>query len=167
MQKQCSHARQTTILFILMACLMSTAFAQSPRRRAAQTRSTPPETAIRGVLEKQVTAWNRADIEGFMDGYHRAPDIVFVSGDDVTRGWATVLERYQRNYDTREKMGTLAFNDLEIKPLDANHATALGRWQLTRATEDAPFAKGRFTLIFLRTAQGWRIVHDHTSSAGS
>lgn len=164
MQKQCSPARLTTILFILLACLTSTAFAQSPRRRAAPTRSAPPETAIRGVLEKQVTAWNRGDIEGFMDGYHRAPDIVFVSGDNVTRGWQTVLERYQRNYDTKEKMGTLAFTELEIKTLDANHAVALGRWQLTRAA-DTP--GGRFTLLFRRTPQGWRIVHDHTSSAGS
>ena len=166
MQKQCSPARITTILLILLTCLTSTAFAQSPRRRAAQTRSTLPEmeAAIRGVLEKQVTAWNRGDIESFMDGYHRAPDIVFVSGDDVTRGWATVLERYQRNYDTKEKMGTLAFNDLEIKTLDANHATALGRWQLTR-DKDTPH--GRFSLIFRRTtSDGWRIVQDTTTSAG-
>ena len=182
MQKQFSPARVTMFL-ITLTCVIFTAttFAQSPRRRTSRTRNmptqnTPPraplqsapiETAIRRVLEAQVTAWNRADIEGFMEGYHRAPDIVFVSGDNVTRGWATVLERYQRTYDTREKMGTLAFNDLEIKPLDANHATAIGRWQLTRATEAAPFAKGRFTLIFLRTPQGWRIMHDHTSSAGN
>lgn len=185
--KQLSPARITNRLFIMSAYLIFTAFtmttilAQSPSRRPARTRnmptqntptrttlqSAPVENAIRGVLETQVTAWNRGDIEGFMEGYHRSPDIVFVSGDNVTRGWATVLERYKRNYDTKEKMGTLAFTDLEIKPLDTNHATALGRWQLTRAGETEPFAKGRFTLIFLRTPQGWRITHDHTSSAAN
>ncbi|MCP9493465.1 MAG: nuclear transport factor 2 family protein [Pyrinomonadaceae bacterium MAG19_C2-C3] len=182
MQKQSSPSRVMMFLIPLICVIFTaTTFAQSPRRRPARTRNMPTqntairtplqsstiENAIRGVLEKQVAAWNRADIEGFMDGYHRSADIVFVSGDTVTRGWATVLERYQRTYDTKEKMGTLAFTDLEIKPLDTNHATALGRWQLTRTGEAAPFAKGRFTLIFLRTPQGWRIMHDHTSSAGN
>ncbi len=118
--------------------------------------------AVRAVLDAQVAAWNRGDIEEFMKGYERAETIVFVSGDSVTRGWQTVMDRYKKNYDSREKMGTLAFSELEIKPLSPFYATAVGRWQLTRAG-DTPH--GRFTLIFRRTAEGWRIVHDHTSSA--
>ena len=97
-----------------------------------------------------------------MDGYARSGDIVFVSGDSVTRGWQTVLDRYKKSYDTREKMGTLAFSDLEIKVMGKDVATAHGRWQLTRAA-DKPH--GRFTLIFRRDGKNWRIVHDHTSSA--
>jgi uncharacterized protein (TIGR02246 family) len=118
--------------------------------------------AVRDVIEAQAVAWNRGDIEGFMDGYARADDTVFVSGDTVTRGWQTVLDRYRKNYDSREKMGTLQFSELEIKPLSPDAVVALGRWQLTRAG-DTPH--GRFTLIFRRTERGWRIVHDHTSSA--
>ena len=117
--------------------------------------------AVRGVLDQQVAAWNRGDISGFMDGYARSPDTVFVSGDTVTRGWATVLERYRRKYDSREKMGRLQFGELEIRPLGRDAAMVLGRWQLTRA-DDAPH--GRFTLIFRRIAGRWLIVHDHTSS---
>ena len=86
----------------------------------------------------------------------------FVSGDTVTRGWQTVLERYKARYDTRAKMGTLAFSELEFKPLSEFYIMATGRWQLTR---DADTPHGRFTLIFRRTGAGWRIVHDHTSSA--
>jgi len=82
----------------------------------------------------------------------------------VTRGWQTVLERYQKSYDTKEKMGTLAFSDLEIRILGTDHAIALGVYQLTRE-EDMP--RGRFTLLFRHTPQGWRIIHDHTSSAGN
>ena len=52
-----------------------------------------------------------------MDGYAREDTTTFVSGDTVTRGWQTVLDRYKKNYDTREKMGTLAFSELEFKPL--------------------------------------------------
>lgn len=118
--------------------------------------------AVRAVLDAQVQAWNRGDVEGYMDGYERADTTTFVSGDAVTRGWQTVLERYKRSYDTREKMGTLEFTELDIKPLSPFYAQATGRWKLARAA-DAP--QGRFTLIFRRTDRGWRITHDHTSSA--
>jgi ketosteroid isomerase-like protein len=117
--------------------------------------------AIRAVLDAQAAAWNRGDIEGYMDGYERSDQTLFVSGDTLTRGWQTVLDRYKKSYDTREKMGTLAFTELDIKPLSPFYAVAAGRWQLARE-KDAP--RGRFTLIFRKTSAGWRIVHDHTSS---
>lgn len=119
--------------------------------------------AVRAVLDAQVAAWNRGDVDGFMDGYEQSDGIIFISGDDVTRGWQTVLERYQMSYDTREKMGTLVFTELEIKPLSPFYTQAIGHWQLTRPDASSPH--GRFTLLFRRTIKGWRIVHDHTSTA--
>jgi uncharacterized protein (TIGR02246 family) len=118
--------------------------------------------AIRAVLDEQSEAWNRGDIEGFMAGYWQSPETVFISGDSITRGWQTVLDRYKKNYNSREKMGTLTFSDLEITPVGNDAAVVIGRWHLQRA-KDEPH--GRFTLIFRKTKQGWRIVHDHTSSA--
>jgi uncharacterized protein (TIGR02246 family) len=118
--------------------------------------------AIRAVLDAQRDAWNKGDIEGYMDGYDRSDNTVFLSGDNVTRGWKTVLERYKRSYDTREKMGELTFSDLEVTVLSKDSAVVLGRWLLKRS-KDEPH--GRFTLIFKKTKQGWRIIHDHTSSA--
>jgi len=117
--------------------------------------------AVRAVIEAQAAAWNRGDVAGYMEGYAKEETTTFVSGDTVTRGWRTVLERYKSRYDTREKMGTLAFTELELKPLSEFYMMVTGRWQLTRAA-DTP--RGRFTLIFRRTNAGWRIVHDHTSS---
>lgn len=119
-------------------------------------------TAVRSILDAQVDAWNRGDVEGYMAGYWQSEETVFVSGDNVTRGWQTVLAHYKQSYDSREKMGTLTFSDLEIRPIGSNAALAMGRWHLQRA-KDEPH--GRFTLIFRKTKQGWRIVHDHTSSA--
>ena len=117
---------------------------------------------IRAVLDAQSAAWNRGDVEGYMDGYLRSADTVMVSGDNVTRGWQTVLDRYKKNYNSREKMGTLTFSALEFKLLGNNTATVLGRWHLKRASDEP---QGRFTLIFKRIKLGWRIIHDHTSSA--
>jgi ketosteroid isomerase-like protein len=119
--------------------------------------------AVRAVLDAQAAAWNRGDVEGYMEGYAKEETTTFVSGDTITRGWQTVLERYKSRYDTREKMGTLSFTELELKPLSEFYFVATGRWQLTLSDGSTPH--GRFTLILRRTNAGWRIVHDHTSSA--
>jgi beta-aspartyl-peptidase (threonine type) len=116
---------------------------------------------ITAIIRAQEEAWNRGDLEAFMNGYDRSEKTVFVGGDEVTRGWQTVLDRYKAKYSDREKMGTLAFSDLEITTLGPDATVALGRWELKRA-KDHPH--GRFTLIFRHGADGWRIVHDHTSA---
>ena len=118
--------------------------------------------AVRAVIEAQAAAWNRGDVAGYMEGYAKEETTTFVSGDTLSRGWRTVHDRYQARYDTRAKMGTLAFSELEFKPLSEFYMMAVGRWQLTR---DADTPRCRFTLIFRRTDRGWRITHDHTSSA--
>jgi len=148
---------------LVAAALISVSLAVSAtaqtKRSASPARS---RTAIKAVLDAQSAAWNRGDIDGYMDGYARLDTIVFVSGDSVTHGWQTVRDRYQRNYNSREKMGTLTFSNLEFRPLDTNTVTVVGSWHLKRASDEP---HGRFTLIFKRTKQGWRIIHDHTSSA--
>lgn len=121
-----------------------------------------PRDAIAGELHAQQEAWNRGDIDSFMTGYARSETTVFVSGDDVTRGWQTVRDRYLKKYGDRAKMGALMFSDLEITVLSADSAVVLGRWELKRANDNP---HGRFTLIFRKTAEGWQIVHDHTSAA--
>jgi len=132
-----------------------------PMRTSARTPK-DVKAAIRAVLEAQAAAWNCGDIEGYMDGYDRSPDTVFVSGDHINRGWQTVLDRYKKNYDSREKMGFLTFSDIEINILGKEAALVLGRWHLKRANDEP---HGTFTLLFRKTKSGWKIVHDHTSSA--
>lgn len=116
---------------------------------------------VRAVLDAQRDAWNKGDIDGYMDGYERSPQTVFVSGDRVTHGWDTVRDNYKKGYNTREKMGELTFSDLEFTSLGKDHVAVVGRWLLKRANDEP---HGRFTLIFKKTNKGWRIIHDHTSS---
>jgi ketosteroid isomerase-like protein len=129
---------------------------------AAPTQTLDATAQIRSVLHAQQDAWNRGDIDRFMNGYARSASTVFVSEDTIRRGWETVRDRYRKRYSDRAKMGTLAFSDLEITLLSSDAAVVLGRWSLKRAN-DQPH--GRFTLIFKRLPEGWRIVHDHTSAA--
>jgi ketosteroid isomerase-like protein len=120
-----------------------------------------PQDAIRQVLDAQVKAWNKGDLPGFMEGYWRAPDLSFFSGNNKTAGWQATLERYQKKYQGKDKeMGQLAFQDLTIEMLGTDHALVRGRY-LLRMKEQAP--TGLFTLILRKLPAGWRIIHDHTS----
>jgi ketosteroid isomerase-like protein len=121
-----------------------------------------PDQQIRKVLDDQVAAWNRGDIPGFMDGYDKSESTTFVS-TAVTRGHAQVLAGYLKRYPTPEKMGTLRFSDLEIHPLGSDYASVLGRFHLERSKEAGGESAGIFTLLFHKTAHGWKVILDHTS----
>lgn len=119
--------------------------------------------AIEAVIRAQETAWNRGDLKGYMsEGYLRSPELTFFSGGDVTRGYDTVLERYHQRYlEGGREMGQLTFSDLETINYGPDTGLVRGRWRLEFL--DQKGAGGLFTLVLRRTAEGWRIVHDHTS----
>ena len=146
--------------FLLAAVLVLICFsAMAVAQRAPDRKSS---IQIRAVLDAQAAAWNRGDIAGYMDGYDRSPQTEFVGGDSITRGWQEVFDRYKQRYDSREKMGTLTFSDLEINLVSKDAALVLGRWRLKRANDEP---HGTFTLLFRKMKNGWKIVHDHSSSA--
>jgi ketosteroid isomerase-like protein len=155
--------KQHLLTFASMLAIAAVVVGYQGRGRALRPQKEDANVAaVRAVIEAQAAAWNRGDVAGYMEGYAKEETTTFVSGDTITHGWQTVLDRYKSHYDTRAKMGTLTFAELDIKPLSEFYVMATGRWQLTR---DADTPHGRFTLIFRRTNAGWRIVHDHTSSA--
>lgn len=113
------------------------------------------------VLDRQVEAWNRGDIDGFMSSYWRSPDLRFTSGGTVERGFQQTLERYRRTYPDRAAMGTLSFEELDVRVLSEAAVLVFGRFRLRREVDEPT---GYFTLLVERHADDWRIVADHTSS---
>ncbi len=81
------------------------------------------ETAIRGVLDKQMDDWNRGDIAAFVLSY--AENCTFV-GTGVTEGRAGVEQRYRQAYPTPDAMGRLTFSDLKIKKIGGKEAIVTG-----------------------------------------
>jgi len=117
--------------------------------------------AIQQLLDAQAVAWNKGDLEGFMAGYWKSPDLSFSSGKDNLRGWQATLERYKKRYQAEGKeMGKLTYSDLEIDVLGPDSAFVRGRWKVVTSKETQG---GLFTLILKKLPEGWRIVHDHTS----
>lgn len=128
----------------------------------AQPPGSDAERAIRAVLQAQAEAWNRGDITRFMEAYENSPDTTFV-GREVTKGYGQVLARYQKRYPTPAAMGKLAFSSVEVRVLCADYASVTGQWALGRANTAGGNTGGVYTLLFRRTAQGWKIMLDHTS----
>lgn len=152
----------------IAAVLLSLPLAACTTSRTAQT---PPAAAvspdaevgaITALLEQQDDAWNRGDIDAFMDGYRRSPDLRFASGGNVTRGWDETNARYRRVYATPDLMGRLVTSDYEIVLVSPDAAIAHGAWLLERAG-DRP--SGLYTLVLRKIDGQWLIVSDTTTSA--
>ena len=146
------------VLLLVMACAAS-----PPVRRFA-----PMDTAaVTKVIEDQAAAWNRGDLAGYMEGYAKTDALVFTSGGKVRKGWQEAFAHYQKRYATDPKaggarqMGHLVFGIMQVDAVGADAAVVLGTWKLT---ESANPGEGVFTLVFERRPEGWRIIHDHTSS---
>jgi uncharacterized protein (TIGR02246 family) len=121
------------------------------------------EAVIRKLLSDQEQAWNRGDIEEFVSSYEKSPLITLV-GKTVSRGYDGVLSRYRRDYPDKLHMGTLHFEEIEVKMLGKEHALIIGKFILERSEPGGGPASGRYSLIARKLKDGWKIIHDHTSN---
>lgn len=136
---------------------------QSLFGKAPDTRDAD-RAAINVVLKAQQAAWNRGDVDAFLKGYWVSPELTFSGSNGVSRGYDGVLARYKKNYPDRAAMGELDFSELEFRFLGCDAALVLGKWHLKR--ELAGDIGGVFTLVWQKFPEGWKIIHDHTSTVG-
>ena len=130
---------------------------------ASATLAMDARAGARAVLAAQVEAWNRGDLEAYMESYWKSPDLVFFSNGQETRGWQATLDRYRTRYQASGKqMGKLDFPAMDVVNLGPDAALARGRWRLKMP--DGKELTGMTTVILRKRPEGWRIVHDHSSS---
>jgi uncharacterized protein (TIGR02246 family) len=141
-------------VFLLALALRFPVFARAVARDSDQA-------GIQAILNAQQAGWNRGDVDAFVEGYWRSPDLTFSGSSGIARGWDGVLARYKKTYADRDAMGQLQFSGLEFRFLGPDAALVLGHWHLTRAKGDIG---GIFSLVWQRFPEGWRIIHDHTSA---
>ncbi len=119
-----------------------------------------PKELISAVLNAQELAWNKGDINAFMEGYWKSDSLLFVGKSGPLYGWEASKARYLRTYPGKESMGTLDFDVLKIEELGPNNYFVLGKWHMMRTVGDIG---GTYTLIFRRINRSWLIVSDRTS----
>jgi ketosteroid isomerase-like protein len=144
------EATMTTLALLLASAL---ALPQAPGG---------PEGDILKVIEKSADDWNAGSLDGFLGSYADSPDTLFIGSTGLLRGFAAIKAHYLESYGAQKGgMGHLTFDSVEVHLLGADHALAVGRWNVVKAGDPKP-ASGYFTLTFGRTSAGWRIVCDHT-----
>ena len=113
-------------------------------------------------LTRAATDWNRGDLNGFLSDY--APDSTtsFVDGRRSRHGIDFIRERYRPRFQPGARRDSLHFEEIEARPLGSSFALLTARFILERGGQIT--SSGPFTLVMQRLPQGWRILHDHTSS---
>lgn len=135
--------------------------AQNPELE--QSRSGPSlDARITDALEASAAAWNRGDLEGFMDVYLQSPETTYVGGTGLEVGYDAIRRRYAPLFDPGAERDSLRFEDVRVRALDAGVAVGVSRWVLHRGGEVT--GTGPFTLVLRRVDGAWKIVHDHSSS---
>jgi len=118
------------------------------------------ETEIRALLQKQTEAWNRGELEDFMEGYWKNDSLMFIGKSGITYGWQQTLDNYKRGYPDKAAMGQLTFTLIEIKRLSSKYYSVVGRWNLKRTIGDIG---GHYTLLMKKINGVWVIISDHSS----
>lgn len=129
--------------------------------RAAASEKNDDAAEIRAVMEMQVAAWNRGDVDTFMTSYWKSDETLFVGAGGLVRGYDAVMARYHKSYPDLEAMGHLTFSDLEVHVTCGDAAFVVGQFHLVRE-KDNP--SGIFSLDFRKFSDGWKIVLDHTTA---
>lgn len=171
------HPARPLAVTALVFALAQAAFAAQPGTTPGQTSSPSANSsaaqaghafdheavAIFAMLNRQAADWNRGDLDAFATGYKNSPDILFI-GRTVSHGYDGMLASYKAHYPNREAMGTLTFTQLAAQGLDAHFATATGHFHLERTTAGGGNVDGYFLLVLEKTAQGWKIVRDDSTT---
>lgn len=115
------------------------------------------------LMHESAEAWNRGDLTGFLATYANDPNTAFMGSTAVTLGLDSIRARYVRNYFRNGKpRDQLGFDELETRMLGENHALMRGRCILTNPADNSK-TFCRYTLVWERRPEGWRIIHDHSS----
>lgn len=116
--------------------------------------------SIRSVMAQQEVAWNKGELEVFMQGYWKSDSLQFISSRGINYGWQATLDGYKKGYPTKEAMGILSFTILSIEKLSPTSAVVIGKWHLKRSNDEP---NGHFMLLWKKVNNQWVIIADHTS----
>lgn len=146
----------------VMACLMGlAALLVVPEGAGCQTAL---ESEIRAEVFRYAAALSRGEPRAVADLYRRAGSVSSAGDGEITVGWSQVLQLYQAFV---QRFGRVAMevDSLTVSPVGRDGAVAVFRygWRGRRGPSDT-VQRGAMTLVYERTPQGWRIVHDHTST---
>ncbi len=118
------------------------------------------DAAIRAATAASAEAWNRGDLKGHLAIYDKATTFMTAAGPRP--GVALIEEAFLKKYfEDGAPRQSLGFSQVAVHQLGPDAAFETGHFELTGG--GLPEQSGWFTLVWKRTAAGWRVIHDHSS----
>jgi len=142
---------KSTILFVIvLAFAASAAFAQTMSK---------DEKAIRAALEKTAEGWNKGDLLQYLSAYVSDATEMLSTGP---AGGVEAIEKTMKEgfWKTGKPLQTLRYENLVVRMLGKQGALVTGKYVLTGAGK--PDRTGWFTTVWLKTKDGWKMIHDHS-----
>jgi ketosteroid isomerase-like protein len=116
--------------------------------------------AIKAMLDASAAGWNRGALSVYLSAYVDSATAMGSTG--LVRGVRGIERQMRAGYwRTGRPLQTLTYDHLEIRPIGPNQAIVTGQYILVG--EGVSNRSGWFTTIWVRTAAGWQMVHDHSS----
>lgn len=117
--------------------------------------------AIIKVMETSRLAWNKGDLESFMQCYWKSDSVMFISPTGPTFGYANTLKNYKQTFaKTKTSMGKLTYAIKKVELINKDNAFVYGGWNLKYTKSSS---SGYYTLWFKKINGEWKIVVDHSS----
>ena len=118
------------------------------------------ERDIQVLLDESAASWNRGDLDGHLAD--NADSISFMTKRGPIVGKSRTADALRRSFFRDGKpLQQLRFEQVTIRRLGDGHALVVGRFVLEGGGQ--PEHSGWFSTVWERRAEGWRVIHDHSS----
>jgi uncharacterized protein (TIGR02246 family) len=160
-------SKTVSILSIVLSlCLLATPIAADSKNNLDTINqqkvagASDPEKEIYDQMIKMLDAWNRHDLDAYLDGFLHSDDIVLVVDGETIRGWDLLSKAFHDGYPNRDEMGTVTFDRVQVQMLAPDLGFVLV-WYSIAFPKKKQF--GTDTIIVKKVAEGWREMVSHTS----
>jgi len=120
---------------------------------------------IQDFVRAYADAANRGDVTSYIEMYSKRADLTVVQDGEITRGWDGLRD------DANKMLGSegsfkISVGTIDVINIGPTRAIAVFPFVMTVATAQGTVQlHGAMTLVLEKSAQGWKIIHDYTSTA--
>jgi uncharacterized protein (TIGR02246 family) len=141
--------KKTLILFVIVFTV-SNALAQTMSK---------DEKAIRATLDMTAEGWNKGDLKQYLSAYVPEATEMLSTGP---AGGVEAIEKTMKEgfWKTGRPLQTLRYENIVVRMVGKKGALVTGKYVLTGANR--PDRTGWFTTVWIKTKDGWKMIHDHS-----
>ena len=141
------------VVSLFLLTMFSTVYGQ------AFVKNAKAEADIKAVLEITANGWNTGDLSKYLFAY--VPEATEMLSTGPTGGVEAIEKTMKEGFwKTGRPIQQLRYENLVVRMLGKDNALVTGQYILSGG--DRPDRKGWFTTVWVKTKQGWRMIHDHS-----